>query len=268
MRLFTKKGTVGAFYYLMAADGEIGSSELEKLRQIAAEIELKGYEACLEEIQAEYEKRRARALPDDEQYDLLIEGVDASLADIPAEEKNSITPRLLLWDMLVMANADGQYHPQERRLIRHVARTMNIDNSIFLEMEQLVQTGAAVAKEISWLSTSTKPYNEVQPIIVELENRQAVILNEAKALLKDEQEPSVEALKYEPDFVDDALNTIVKAVAPVAEGVEKAVTPVFEKVGNQAEKVFGGLKGLLKKKDTPTDSEPSQNGDTVEGDDD
>lgn len=265
MKEFTRKGVLGAFYYLMAADGDISTHEIEKLNEIRNELALDDYEDFKEALTSEYEKRKSTAFDDDDHFDLVLEGIDAALSQEQEETEAGITPRLLIWNMLVMACSDGVYHDKERRIIKHIVRTTSVEKSVFLEMEQLVQTGVAVAKEISWLSASSKPYNEVQPMIAELENRQKVILDEAKALLKDEQESSVEALKYEPDFVDEALDSIGKAGAAVADGVGKAVTPVFDMIGNQAGKVFGGLKGLLKKKEEPKDSHPEQNDPAEEG---
>ena len=258
MRLFTKKGTVAAFYYLMAADGEIGSAEQEKLRQIAAEIELEGFESCLEEIQAEFENRQAGALNDDEPYDLLSEGVDDALAENPTEEENGVTPRLLLWDLLVMANADGQYHPQERRLIRHVARTIGVEKSVFLEMEQLLQSDAAITRELAWLAASNRPYTEIRPLVEEMETRQAVLRREAELLIADEVSQEVAVLEYKPDIVDKAKEKIMPAAAEIGEKTghviseakdrfEKAASPLAENIGKQAGKLFSGLKGRMKK---------------------
>ena len=249
----------------MTVDRDISAQELEKLNEIREELALDDFADYREAISSEYENRMSAAFDDDDHFDLIVEGIDAALSQEKDELEAGITPRLLIWNLLVMACSDGVYHDKERRIIKHIVRTTGVEKSVFLEMEQLVQTGVAVAKEISWLSASSKPYNEVQPMIAELENRQKVILNEAKALLKDELETSIEALRYDPDFVDEALDTIGKAGTAVAEGVGKAVTPVFEMVGNQASKVFGGLKGLLKKKDEPVESQPEKNEHSEEG---
>ena len=265
MKVFSRKGILTAFYYLMAVDGDISARELEKLNEIREELALDDYADYQEAISSEYEKRMSVAFDDDDRIDLVLEGIDAALSQEQEKPDAGITPRLLIWNMLVMACSDEVYHGEERRIIKHIVRTTGVEKSVFLEMEQLVQTGAAIAKEISWLSASSKPYNEVQPMIAELENRQKVILNEAKALLKDEQEDSVAALIYEPDFVDEALDSIGKAVAPVAADIGKAMTPVFELVGNQAEIVFSGLKSLLKKKEAPEESPPEQNDNAEEG---
>ena len=111
----------------------------------------------------------------------------------------------------------------------------------------------AVEKEIAWLSASQKPYVEIQPIISELENRQQVILTEAKALLKDELEASVEKLEYQPDFIDTAKKKVEETVAPVVDNIGKAVTPVVDKIGDQAGKLFSGIFGSKKKKQASAD---------------
>lgn len=262
MRLFTKRGAVTAFYYLMAADGEIGAAELEKLDEIGRELDPEHYAEYRERIAEAYEQQIAAAFADDEPYDLLSEGVDRALAEVPADDEEGVTPRLLLWDMLVMAGADGQFHPLERRLIKHVARISSIEKSVFLEMEQLIQTGNAIAKELAWLSASERPYAEVRPMVEELQKRQQMILTEAKTLIEDEAAQRVEALTYKPDLIDTAKEKLRPVATEIGDKTAQAVssakeklTPVASELGEKAGKAFGeakdklllGFKGLKKK---------------------
>ena len=253
MRLFTGKGVLAAFYFLMAADGDISQIEIEKLDQIRKELELEDFTDYLEVLSENYEIITSAAFEDDDPCDLIQEGIDAALKEEPKEGEKGISPRLLVWNLLVMACSDGVYHAQERRIIKHIVRTTGVEKSVFLEMEQLIQTAVAVEKEIAWLSSSQKPYAEIQPIVAELETRQNVILTEAKALLKDERESRIETLKYQPDFIDTAKKKVEETVAPVVDSIGKAVTPVVDKIGDQAGKLFSGIFGSKKKKSDPAD---------------
>lgn len=259
MRRFTKRGAVTAFYFLMGADGSIGAEELEKLAEVGAELDPTGFSEYRELLSKEYEARIATAYEPEDAFDVLVEGVDAALSAEPDKGDESILPRLLLWDMLVIANCDGEYHANERRLIKHIARNSGVEKSVFLEMEQLIQTNAAIEREIAWLSQSDRPYVEIRPLITELEHRQTVLPKEAKALIDDEAQQPLETLTYRPDVIDAAKGIVSEKLAPVTselgEKTAKVLTdtkerlaPVSESIGKHTEKLWIGIKGLGKKK--------------------
>ena len=275
MKLFTKRGAITAFYYLLAADGEMGEAELEKLDEIGKELDADAYKTYKDTLSALYDKSMTTAIEPDDTQDILLEGIDAALSEAPQDGEEGLLPRHLLWDMLVMASCDGEYHPNERRLIKHVARVSGIEKSVFLEMEQLIQANASLARELSWLSQSDRPYAEIHPLINELEHRQAVLLGEAKALIEDEAQQPPEALQYKPDLIDTAKQTIEDKIAPISADLgEKAsktvssakerLAPVSESIGRQGEKLWRGIKGLGKKKgsasETPTEPEEHEEG--------
>lgn len=259
MRRFTKRGAVTAFYFLMGADGSIGVEELEKLAEIGVELDPTGFSEYRDLLSKEYDARIATAYEPEDAYDVLLEGVDSALSVEPDKGDEGVLPRLLLWDMLVIANCDGEYHANERRLIKHIARSSGVEKSVFLEMEQLIQSNDAIEREITWLSQSDRPYSEIRPLITELEHRQAVLLEEAKALIDDEALQPVEALTYRPDVIDAAKGIVSEKLAPVTaelgEKTAKVLTdtkerlaPVSESIGKHTEKLWIGIKGLGKKK--------------------
>lgn len=275
MRMFTKRGAITAFYYLMAADGEMGTAELEKLDEIGKELDADDYETYKETLSALYDKSMATAIEPDDTQDILLEGIDAALSEASQDGEEGLLPRHLLWDMLVMASCDGEYHPNERRLIKHVARISGIEKSVFLEMEQLIQANASLARELAWLSQSDRPYSEIHTLINELEHRQVVLLGEAKALIEDEAQQPPEALRYKPDVIDTAKQKIGDKLAPITadlgekasktvSGAKERLAPVSESIGRQGEKLWHGIKGLGKKKasasEAPTGTEEHEEG--------
>lgn len=274
MRRFTRRGAVTAFYYLIGADGSISAAELEKLEEIGRELDPENFPVYRELLPSEYEAGIAAAYEPEDAFLVLLEGVDAALSVKPAEGEDYVLPRLLLWDLLVIASCDGEYHADERRLIKHIARISGIEKSVFLEMEQLVQTNAAVVRELAWLSQSERPYAEIRPLITELEHRQTVLLGEAKALIDDEAQQPVEALTYQPDIFETAKERIGEKVAPVASELgektskvlsdtRERLAPVAEGIGRQTGKLWTGIKGFGKKKDAaaaPTEENKHEEG--------
>ena len=104
-------------------------------------------------------------------YEVVLEGVDKALAAQIDDPANGITVRLLVWDMLVIAFSNAEYSSYERKLVKHIVRVMGMDRSVFLEMEQIVKTNAAVENELTWINQSNRPYFEIRPIVDELERR-------------------------------------------------------------------------------------------------
>ena len=184
MRLFTNKGAVTAFYYLMAADDEIGPAEREKLRMIAGAFIPADAERCLQEIERSYEALRAEDPEDDEDeeaggfYDRLTFEVDEALAAAPRPGEPGVSPRLLLWDLLVIAATDGRYDTQEQWLARHVARLAGVEKRALVEMERLIRADAALEARLSC------PGDPAARAALE-EQRQA-LRREAEALLSEE----------------------------------------------------------------------------------
>ena len=71
----------------------------------------------------------------DDYYDVLSECVDRSLKQTTESIEEGMTSRMLVWNLLVNALFDRKYSDNERRLIKHIVRVLNIETSVFLEME-------------------------------------------------------------------------------------------------------------------------------------
>jgi hypothetical protein len=203
-------------------------------------------------------------------YDVIQEGLDEALLCSVESQDQGIAARLLVWNMLAIAFSNDQYSETERRMISHVVRTTRIDQSVFLEMEQLIKTAASVARESEWIKGSDKPYAEVRPIVDELEKRQRVILESARALIEDEIEPD-EPYRDDskPGLFDNAKAMIEEKVSPIASEIgaktQKAVgeakvkigekiAPLESGIGVKADRFFRGMKKHKKGDDSAADS--------------
>ena len=274
MKLFSAKSVLSVFYYLIAIDGEISKDELEKFDEIGKEIDLDNYFSYKESLIEEC-SNKIRGIKDiDDYYDILIENVDRALYDNSAEDKN-IPSRLLIWNMLVIAFSNGEYAGIERKLIRHTVRVVNVEENVFLQMEQLVKTSVSVEKELEWIKQTDRSYSEVVPVVAELEKRLTNISIFARQLIDDEiNQPQIGAIEIKSDVFDEVREKTGKLISGTKNKIDEVATPVVkdikdktgkllidskEKLGevaapvikdvkDQTLKLFGNLKSKIKSK--------------------
>ena len=142
MRPFTRistKNAIRIFYYMMAADGEIGGDEEEKLKEICKEL-CPEYDSEKDDIIGECRNCLNNEIDPVEYYDVLEDEVGKAIRTSAATEDSFITPKLLVWDLLAMAYSDGTYHESEQKLMKYIVKELSIDKAVFTEMESSVQT--------------------------------------------------------------------------------------------------------------------------------
>jgi uncharacterized tellurite resistance protein B-like protein len=252
MKLISAKNTIAIFYYLMSADGFIAEEELQKLDSIGVEVDAENYMSYRDDIIERCENQKLTVIDDEDYYDVISEGIDKELYSDIDDDEQVIASRLLIWNLLVIAYSDNEYHQNERRLIKHIVRVSGMPTSVFLEMELLIKSAIEVENERKWLSASNRPYNEIAPIVEELDRRIAYLSESAKNLIDDEvRTPSVEALEIKPTVFDHVENAVApvaaqvkEAVEPVASGISKAVAPVGEKAGEAFEGAKTAVSGF------------------------
>lgn len=101
------------------------------------------------------------------------------------EKDTTVSGRLLVWNMIAAAYADGNCSSDEHDLIQFAGRELKVEPETIQEMESAMKTMIAVSKEAQWLKESGRSYSEVQPQVDELENRRNTIMQGIQALLKD-----------------------------------------------------------------------------------
>ena len=62
-------------------------------------------------------------------------------------------------------------------------RKLNIDKSVFLEMESSILALMDLEKELSWIKTTDRPYLTIDAMVNELANRKNVIFESVKDLI-------------------------------------------------------------------------------------
>ena len=241
--VYKKKDAISVFYYLIAVDGNVTESEVDTFISVGKELDPIFFDQYKDEIASTYCEQIQTMIEDEDFYDVIAEGVDKALVNVVEDGSGGISSRLLLWNLLVVAFSDGEYSQAERRLIKHIVRTQGIEKDIFLEMEQLMKANVAVSKELETMERSDKPYNEMRPIIEELEGRRTVIINSATALIEDELYVPVNKVEFQKNkVIEDTKNTVNK----VAGNVVDTVSPLASELGDQSKKLLGNLMNKTK----------------------
>lgn len=196
-RVIGKVTALQIIYYLMAVDGEICQAEEEKFDSIGNELmgnemddSFDGYsfDDVKQEILEECKEQLDKVVDQDEYYDVIREGVEACFEqeeDMYYSDDEVIKGSMLIWNLLAIAFSDGEYSKDERRLIKMVGRKLNLDKTMFLELENSIKAVFALDKEEEWLKTTDRPYKTIEDMISEVSNRRDVIMQSVNELMED-----------------------------------------------------------------------------------
>lgn len=181
--MITSEGAIQLMCMVMAADGDISEKELSQIQEIGEKLddsfsEHQGQtvEACtalVKKLDAEnYQEELHDAV-----RDVIQSALNAPGATVPV--------KLLLWDLLVVAESDSTYQEEEARLIRYIARHLEIDKSIVPEMEHSLRAVTAIENEMDWLKATNRPFGTVEPVLKDLAARKDTILQGVHDLISD-----------------------------------------------------------------------------------
>lgn len=176
------QNAVKIFYYLMAIDRKITPEEEEKFELIGREMD-PDFETHKEELIKECKEQMEKIIDAEDYYDVIQDGIEASLSGEQVSNNGFVTPKLLLWDLLTIAYGDDEYDEEERKLLKYVVRKLNIAKDVFMEMESSILTVSDIEKEITWIKGTDRPYLVIEKQVKELEKCRDGILLAAKALI-------------------------------------------------------------------------------------
>lgn len=246
MILFEKKAAIKAFYYLMAVDEAITDDEIACFDEIGNELDSAEFLKYREEVIDECEQQIKTIIDAEDHYEVVLEGVDKALSAQTEDVENGVSVRLMVWNMLVIAFSNKNYSAFERRFIKHIVRVLDMDRSVFLEMEQIIKTHSDIVSELEWINQSNRPYSEIRPIVDELERRQKAVLACATQLIEDELYTPVEksALPGNGLYLGVAsmMNKFGNAVAQTTSTLGKKTAEATRTFGKQTKGFFGGRK--------------------------
>lgn len=194
------KSALKLTYYLMAVDGDISKIEEETFDAIGNELD-SSFQKYKIDIINECKNQLNKAIDEDDFYEVVKEGVEDILKKFITSNSNGfyndlsydisnffqigIAKSTLIWNLLSVAMGDGKYSKEERNLIKFIVRKLDINKSIYLELENKMKTLESIDNEEKWIKTVSKPYNVVDKQIKELSNRRETIIKSLKVLIND-----------------------------------------------------------------------------------
>lgn len=247
MYIFTKTGALQTFFWLMAVDGAVCEEELGKLDEIGRQLlgdEL--YAECRDGLLEHVNAKMPSAENADDYYDIISENVDRALSIQETVLEEGVPSRVLLWNLILMAYANGEFDPREKRLLRHICRMAEVEESVLFEMVQLLLTLKSISDELDRLQVSTLSYVEIRAQIEELIQRRETVNRCLTELLADEMVTPVVAMEVKDDFIDVMRGKIKTATKPVTDKVKEAAQPVVDKVKSAAQPVVDKVKTTTK----------------------
>ena len=237
MKFFDKKSAVRAYYYIMSIDGEITPDEQKDFDRLCIDVGETTYEECFDEWLSGCKDIVENALGKEECFDIIQEAVDAALDE--SDGTKNISTRMVIWDMLVLSFADGEYSKNEERLLRHLVRVTGLDESVFAEMILHIKAARDIEDELEALNASDKPYKTIRPIVEEIEKRQQVILTSVMNLIEDEVvKPVVDEVK-EKNFIESAAGAVVDVAGSVGSAAVDIGGKAVDAVGGFFKGIFG-----------------------------
>lgn len=246
MRYIIEKETaLRIFYYFMAIDGEVTDDEIIKFKEIAQEIDGEKYKEYSDQLIRECDEQISTVGAGDEVYDVIQESVDQMIHMQADTCTDGLSRRLLIWNLYALSFSDGYLAEEEKRFIAHLGRILDVEKSVLLEMEQLVQTAMVVMNELSVLNESNRPYSEIKPLVDEIEHRKNVLIKIAQNLIADdyfELTVTKEKNKRLLDIGKKLNDTILPVSAAAGEKAQKTLKEMKSVIGERTSKGIHGLK--------------------------
>ena len=182
IRTLSAKSVIKIFYYFMAVDGEILDQELAEFDAIGKELDPK-YPEIKEQIISECQHQIQKQIDPEDYFAVLQDGIEEAVSEGENIPEAVITSKVLVWDLLTIAYSDGKYHEKERQMLKYIVRKLDLDKTVFLEMESSFQALMDLENELQWIKTTDRPYLTIETIVNEIADRKTVIFDSVKDLI-------------------------------------------------------------------------------------
>lgn len=182
--LISYEDAMRVIFCLIAVDRIVSNKEIEKFNDIGIQIDpLFSYyrERIMEECDLEFSK----AQDYEDYYDIVHDYAAHIIRNSQIRGDKAINGKSLYWNLLATAFVDEGYSENEKRLIRFIARELEIDKTVTLEMETALKTLLAIDEEEHYLQESGRTYKEVQKHLEDLDDRRQAIMQGVFALVSD-----------------------------------------------------------------------------------
>ena len=180
----TVEDTLKVFYYLMSADGKMSDEEIKQFEMLGrgADEEFSYHKA---EIEMECSENIEKEKDPDFYLDNLIRCATEAIHHSQSLAEGAINEKQLLWNMLSIAYADGEYATEEKRFIKYITNVLKIEDSVTLEMVNSIRTMFALEAEEDWLKKEDRRYSEIEPHLKEITKRKNAVMRGIHALILD-----------------------------------------------------------------------------------
>ena len=180
----TTEDALKVFYYLMSADGKMTEDEMEQFEQIGREAdEMFSYHKA--EIVMQCDENIGKETDPDFYMDNLIRCASEAIQHSQQTAEGTVSEKNLLWNMLSIAFADGNYAIEEKRFIKAITNVLKIEDSVTQEMVNAIKTMLALGSEEEWLKKEDRKYSEIEPHLKEIAKRKNAVMQGVRALIMD-----------------------------------------------------------------------------------
>ncbi len=159
-----KEAAFEIHYYMIAVDGVVNQSEMDKFMEIAIEIanddaltilddkDIDEYREKLDALIKKWNHQLEKAIDEEEYFEVIKERIDEIARDCVYDWPyyDSIEASVVLWNLMSIATSDKEYSSVEQKLVRYVVRKLNIDKAIYLEMENAMRAIQDIDKEFNF----------------------------------------------------------------------------------------------------------------------
>lgn len=179
----TKFMQLKIYYYFMHADGELSDAEYAFLDDITKKMQLRSEPR--KAFHAFCEKGLSKsAMGNPKEVNKLI---DIELKDEGCYElRNDKTAQAeTLWNLVNLGYADGQFTPDEREVIDHLAKIWKVDELLIEEFVDTAEAILALTKQKEWAQLRTKPDEEIAALVEKLDKERKSLTNNIKITIKE-----------------------------------------------------------------------------------
>ena len=169
-------------YYMMNADGSISNDEEEKFDTIGRELDPL-FSTVKAQIVSSCRHQMENLIDPEDRYEAVQDGVREAIITGTNTQEKAITPKLLVWDLLTLAYSDGGYDENERRLLKFIVRRLNVDKTVFLEMESSYLTLVDLENELKWIKATNRPFLTISAMMNEISTRKDAVFQSVKDLI-------------------------------------------------------------------------------------
>ena len=171
-------------YYLMAVDGEMSEPEVALFNDIGVQLD-KTF-ARRKAILMSRWSESTDATPEEliSRAETAVEGSNASIGHYESNPQ-WMPGRVLIWNMVSIAQCDGKYDSIERDMVKRVAALLEVEMASVLEMEVAARALYDIENALECLSGR---HNSNEEMSKQLKKRKLVIKTSVKQLLQIEED--------------------------------------------------------------------------------